>query len=364
MKNNSCIKKTVSLLLTAVTIIAAFSLLGCSREGKIVLEYKGYTIDKETYNYWFSSLEEHYLLYYSDIVDSEEYWNKEYTKGETYGEYMNNRIKTQISCYLVAQHLFDEYKLSLSKKTDQKINDAIDDQIEYYGGRSAFNEVLSQYGINISKLKKIYTMEEKFLLLNDYLYNSKTGVEKPTDDEKDAYYKENYARVKYLMVMKKKEYVYDKDGNRVTDANGLYKYNDLTEAQMEEKTAYANSVYEAVLAGKDLSEYLKKDFPELSIPNGFYLTANDYVTHTTDVIDAVFSMKTGDTVLVSNDDAYFIIHRYELLDKAYKNPTDATQFLNFDSDVAGEKFNEKFEELIKEIKADDKTVESFNVATN
>ena len=357
-------KRKFAIILCALIILSSVLTLFSGCASKTAAEYKGNSIDEGIYKYWFMSLEEHYLEYYSDITDNPEFWAKEYEPGKTYGEYMDERIKTQIYCYLVAQDLFKTYGLKLSERTKQAIDDTIDEQIEYFGSKSEFNSYLSEYGINISKLKKIYTMEEKFIMVRDYLYDKDKGVEKPTDDEIDAYYRENYARIKYFMVLRNVKYVYDKDGKKVTDTNGYYKYEDLTEDEKKAQTDYANSIYEAVLGGETLDAYLKKDYPELTdVPNGYYVTAEDYHIHTPEVIEAAFDMKAGEARLVSNEDAYFIVTKFDLLDKAY-NGADSAQFYYLETYVSNQKFNKKFEELIASVKFDENIIKKFSVTND
>ena len=344
------IKKTVlSLVLVFSFVIQMLSFSACSSKNETVLEYKGYTIDKTTYSYWFDVLEEYYMSYYSDIKDTAEFWNKEYADGESYGEYMNKTIKNQISCYLISQYLFDEYKLKLTDDAIDEIDETINSQIEYYGSKAAFNKELEKYGINVGKLRKIYMMEEKFITVKTYLYDTKTGIEKPTEEDKKEYYQSNYARINYLMVLRNKEYAYDDDGKHITDANGFYTYVDLTEEQIKEKTAYANKVFEEVKNGADIKKYIKKDNPDSVQENGYYVTADDYVIHTADIINATFEMEIGSTVLVSNEDAYFILQRYELIPGAYNLSAESANFYYFETYVAAEKFNKKFEELMKEV---------------
>lgn len=346
------INKLIGLLLITATMLTVF--VGCAGEGsEKVMEYKGYAVTEGMYRYWMKAWKDDYVNNYSDVQDTEAFWTAENAAGGTNEEYISDVIKTRIRYYLVAQSLFDEYKLELTDEEKDAIKTDIDEQIEYYGTRSAYNEHLKEtYGMNVSALEKVYTFEARYTKLYSYLYST-SGKFTATADELDEYYHNYYSRVKYVMFMKEVRYAYDEDGNRLTDSTGNYATENLTEEEKEAITKTANEVYETVKNGGSIDEPYEQYMSEYqdveSYPNGFYITADEYNLHTATVTEAALDMEVGEVRLVENDDCYFVVQKFELIDKAYSSAVDKGQFTYLVSYCNGEKFVTQFEELAKGI---------------
>ena len=90
-------------------------------------------------------------------------------------------------------------------------------------------------------------------------------------------------------------------------------------------------------------------FDAKKYPNGFYITADEYTQHTAEVTNAALSMKVGDVQLIENDACYFVVQKFELIDKAYASEVDNGQFSFLVSYCNSEKFVKNFEELSKKI---------------
>jgi hypothetical protein len=184
--------------------------------------------------------------------------------------------------------------------------------------------------------------------------------------ELDAYYQNYYARVKYVMFMKKTKYVLDEDGKRVTDSNGYYKMEDLTADEQAEVKKTVDEVYNDVKGGGKISEHFSKHmeqfgFKEESYPNGFYITPDEYAQHTAEVTNAALDMEIGEVRLVENDACYFVVQKFELLDKAYYTDIDKDQFTYLVSYCNSEKFTKHFEELAKGIEVKDELISGYRL---
>ena len=70
----------------------------------------------------------------------------------------------------------------------------------------------------------------------------------------------------------------------------------------------------------------------------------------------------NEAILCENEDAYFIVQRYALPDKAYLG-SDKTQFESIASDTVEKKFMTKFNEVIGSIETDQSLVEKYSVTT-
>ena len=337
-------KKVISLLL----IIAMIPVFAACSGGKNAMEYEGYSFSEGMYLYWMKNWKAYYINNYSDVSDTEEFWSAENASGLTNEEYLTQQIETRIKYYLIAQKLFDDYKLTLDKEVKDAIESDINDQIEYYGNKSEFNTALKKdYGINISVLRNIFTAEEKYQKVFNYLYDTASGIKTATPDDIESYYRDNYVRVKYVMFLKDVKYVYDENGKRVTDSTGYYKFDDLTEDEKAEVKANFERVYEDVSSGGDIGQYMKEYMEEFGYdasgyPNGYYISADDYMTHTADVTSAALAMDVGEVRKLETESSYFVIQKFELIDNAYSTVPDSDQFTYIVSYCNNEKFSKEF----------------------
>ncbi len=348
-------KKILILLFVTVCVLSAFA--GCAKSGDAVMTYKKYSISEDMYRYWLISWKNNFVENYSDIEDTDEYWNSPVSEGsdQTNGEYVRSNIETRIRYYLIGQALFDEYNLSLDKDAKVKIKGYVDDKIAYYGGRSACNSALEKtYGISLATLEKIYTFEEKYLTVFNYLYGS-DGKLSATAQEIDDYYHNYYARAKYVMFLKDCKKKYDENGKVVTDSEGHVVYEDLTDEEKAQVKQDAQTVFDDVKADKkfdkynDAMDYYMEKYMEEHVsdiletyPNGFYITADEYLVHTAAVTEAVFDMEDGEVRFVENESCYFVIKKYPLIDKAYASSADSGQFSYLVSYANSEKFSKDF----------------------
>ena len=358
-------KRTVIIILALTMLVP--SLISCS--SKNVMEYKGYELTEEMYRYWMKSWKNYYIEKFSDVTDTEEFWQATSIAGVTNEAYITEQIETRIKYYLIAQKLFEEYKLTLDDETKDKIESDIGDQTEHYGSKSEFNDYLKEeYGINISTLRKIYYAEEKYTAVYNYLYNNTNGIHTSTPDELDAYYHNYYARVKYVMFFKNVKYAYDDEGKRITDpSTGYYSFIDLTDEEKAEVVNKAEEVYNGLLAGENIDDYMVKYMDEFEFdlslyPNGFYISADDYVSHTSDVTSAALEMQPGEVRKIENDDYYFIVQKFELIDKAYSKTPDSEQFQYLVSYSNNEKFSVEFNEYAKDIKIDEVLKKKYSLS--
>jgi hypothetical protein len=159
--------------------------------------------------------------------------------------------------------LFDELGLKLSNETKKSINEDINAQIGHYGSRSEYVKVLeSKYGMTINEIKKVFTAEEEYLAVYEYLYDEIRGKETASEKELDDYYNTYYARVKYVMFLKNTKYLYNDDGTRKTDSNGMYLTEELTEDEKAAVTEKAHKVYKEALDGADMNDLMVKYMEE------------------------------------------------------------------------------------------------------
>lgn len=358
--------KPIALILALVTLSSL--LISCKDTNGTVLQADGVRIDETAYRYWYIQLKDYYVDTYADLEDTVPFWNSEMPDmNVTYGEYIDNKIRTQIQYYLAGNVLFERYGLELSSSVINSIDTDIDDGINSFGSRAQYDAYLEErYAVNSRELRKIKVMEQKFMALYNHLYDSEKGIEKATNEEIALFYKENYARIKYYMILKNYEYVYDKDGNRVVDSNNRYQMVELSDEKKAEKKTHAEEVLAAVSGGENIDTYIKKYYSDLAkaYPNGYYVLKNDnYIAmFTPTLINAAFSLELNGVIVVENEDAYFVVQRLGLIDNAYLG-TDKAQFDSIASDAVESKFIKKFEGIIDTVVIDEALFEKYSVIT-
>lgn len=371
MYKKNVFKKITAVVLLLSLILSVSALVSCGgKEG--VLSVEGVECTEDMYRYWYIQLKDYYVSNYG-IADSKEFWLTQVTNADyTYAAFVDNKIRTQIDYYLAGNVLFQQYKLDSKLKDTWDtikncIDEEIDDGVNSFGSRAEYDDYLEQkYGIDSSIYRRVKQMEQKFYLAYDYLYNSESGVERATDAEIDAYYTENYARIKYYMVLKNYEYRVDSEGNRVTNSSGSFIQDPLTEKEKLEKAVYAKQAYEAILGGADIDTFIKKDYSDMltEAPNGYYLAKGEYYGRlfTNTILDATFSMKIGDTVLCENDDAFFIVQRLSLPEKGYQG-VDKSQLSNIGEFAVNEKFEARFAPIIDAIEKNTDVCDKYTVVS-
>ena len=148
------------------------------------------------------------------------------------------------------------------------------------------------------------------------------------------------------------------------DSTGSYVKEPLTEAEKAEKALYAREVFEKISAGTDIDIYIKKDFPEIIsyAPRGYYLLQNETYAQlfTPTIVNAAFDMAVGETVLCENDDAFFVVQRFDLVENAYTG-ADKDQFSSLGTYAINEKFENRFKEVIDSVEVDFDAVKEFSV---
>ncbi len=362
-------KRTTAFLLALLTLaMACLALVSCGDKNATVLSLDGVEFNEKAYAYWYTELKNYYVSSYSDIQDTEECWKTEISDlGITYGEFVDDKIRTQIRYYLAGNSLFKELGLSVPQSVTSTIDENIEDAINSFGSRSAYDKYLDKkYGINSKEYRAIKLMEQKYYLVYSHLYDSQTGTDLATAEEIDLFYQENYAHIKYYMVRKNFDYEYDKDGNKVLDSSGKYVLVELTDEQKAANRKKIEEIYAKVKDGESLDSYIQKDFPDeaKNYPNGYYVLQNEYYGYlfTSTVINAAFELTIGESVFCENEDAYFIVQRLSLPDKAYQE-SDKDQFSDIGDYAVSDKFEARFAEVMKNIVANETLVEKYSVLT-
>lgn len=358
------------------------------------------------------------LKYNGHPTESNDFWDTIIsTQGAaTYNDYFCHLVQEEAKKMLVKLYLFDEvYGLTLPDSTydtiDQYINDAL--EMLHDGSKTAFNQALSLYGVNIDMLRENYIMEDKIDLLKQRVL-AQTG-----DLAKDEYYRDNYVRFRQIL-LPLYEYVYETDengdqiyykegsdsicydtsgvtktgtdGKPIVDSNGDTVYftedgriaynkkkgelrgvdkdeDGYTDYKMLDEEAAAtvakraNELFE-LITEEDFSTFeeygsmLSEPGLWEAYPNGIFVNKNkNYsIAYLDDIQKALADMAVGETALIKSDNAYHFIMKYELTDRGYSNKENSDWFEEFNNEVVEAVLDEMCEKYMNQIEIYDEVL--------
>ncbi len=343
------VKKTVSALLA---LICLFTLLcGCSEAEEYVLSYGQYGITEKQYSYWMAYYKTTFLnsfIEYGMVEESsytEDFWQND-AEGQTLFDLTKQRADDYMKRLVVCMHLYDEYGIGESEDAREELHIAVDkciaEDITGAGSRSALNNALGKYKLNISALEEIYRIELKKTMVEEYLYGT-SGAEKLTSEEKEQYYQATYARVKHVLVNTVDKYVLDDDGKKIVDTStGYYKTEKLTDSEKAEKNALADTLYQQAQTQdfEKLIEEYNEDEGMTYYTDGYFLTKDS--SYEANFLQAALEMKEGEVRRVESAYGVHIIKKYPLQEKAYEKEINENFFSDLEEKALGAKKDDMY----------------------
>lgn len=348
--------KLCAFLLAAAMLLP---LAGCAAD-PVALSYKGIDITTNMYRYWLSTYKGTFMYTYTDMNNTDAFWDSVLYDNVTAEQYLNGAVVDNVKRNLVCLALFEQYGLSLPDSTVAAIDDYIAELTEEYAGgsRRSFNQTLSQYGINADILRDIYIIEDKISLLFEYLY-SDGGPFALTEETLDAYYRENYARVRHIYVNDAYAYQTNDAGYYTYDSSGNVVTRALTEEELAEKTAKIEAIDEALAEGTDFATVYETYSEDLYYVNGYYLTREtDFID---EVVEAAFALEIGETVCVKSDYGTHYLMRLELEDYAYNDTNNADFFDGFTDAVKNDDLLNRLNELLPEVTVNEEEIGKYSI---
>ncbi len=344
-------------IISAILLLSVFlSLLcGCAdKKEPYVIACGEFGITEKQYDYWLAYYKTKFLntfLQSGTVTESdytEDFWDTEISERSLY-ELTKEQAESYISDIVICLALYDEYKLGEIEGAEEQIeisiDQFIDEDIKSAGSRSALNKHLSEYKLNIKQLREIYEFEIKRTMVEDYLYGE-LGTDKVTDEDRDNYYRENYVRVKHVLVNTKDKYVLDDKGERIMDpSTGYYKTEKLTNEEIATKTTLAAEIFEKAQSGEDFEKLIEKygeDEGMTYYTDGYFLTKSS--PYEENFLNASFDMKDGEIKSVTSAYGIHIMKKYALEDGGYKKEVNENFFAELDSEIISQKKKNKFSE--------------------
>ena len=237
-------RRILSVILCLALLMGAVAMTACSKRGTTLLELNGYTISTNQYQLLLSRVKA--SLYYAGYsVDSSTFWDMVIdSEGNTYDQYFRNAALNDAKRYLAAAVIFDEEGLVLPQSYKDAIDEDIDEYIRDAGSKSALNNALSAYGVNVDMLRDLYELEAKYAYLQTYLYGAEG--EKVAANVRYDYLTEHAVCFKQVLI-RAFDYVYE------TDLNG-----DEIYYKVGENNAQVNNIaYDTVNGNIRLDEFDK-----------------------------------------------------------------------------------------------------------
>lgn len=395
-------KKQVKIL-TLILCLALCLPLFVSCGAEPLMTYEDSSLSVNVYQFLLSRMKGT-LAYYGYEVEKQSFWKTviDLENGTTYNDYFCATILQQTKFYLIADRLFDEEGLSLTKADENTVDELLDAYVKKAGSKSKLNAELKDYGVNYDILRDIYILEMKIERLKEHIYG-KEG-EKIDTDVKEEYFNENYVAFKQIFLAtydymtdkdrfgetvyytdeKHKAIAYDKEnGKTMTDEygkeikdllgnpeyfttdgkiaydkeNGVIGYvtNDdgdkiIVEISDERKgKIYDNAKkYASECSGNVtlFEEYIKKyDESEggsliyLYSSDGYYAAQNDAVAYFDEMAELLSTLETSECKVFKSSYGYHVICRYKNENGAYDKKENEEMFSDFDESLISRLFD-------------------------
>ena len=349
-------KTRIFALLCAVLLL--LPLAGCA-SAPAVMRYGTKSVSANEYRYWLSTYKGNFLTSYSDMSDTDAFWDSVLYDDVTAEEYLNQAVAENVKRTLVCTALFDEYGLKLSDGAVADVDDYIADLIKERGNgsKNVLNQTLANFGINVDMLRDICLAESKTSQLFSYLYG-KGGPREMSTEALDAYCAKNYVRICHIYV--NNAYTYDMDGdNYKFDTTGQALTRALTDAEKSEKDQTVAAIETALDTGEDFLAVYETYSEDHYYKNGYYLTrTTDFIP---EVVDAAFSLNVGEWTRVDSDYGVHFILRLEMDSAPYNNADNEDFFGSFASDAKNDDFRAYLDTLLPDVETDDEALSQYSI---
>ncbi len=338
-----------------VTLLIIFAAAYSLSSPDAVMSYEGIEINEEMYCFWFSYYKMQLMSAYGikGTSDTPELWQTEIENGVTYGEYFTKIIDDRIKTKIVTSYMYDSLGASLPDYGVEEINDYLEATLDYVadGDKKELDRIAKKYHTSYDAIKRVASFDYKAELLFKLLYGDGSYA---TEEQKDNYYKENYARVKVIFLNTKTKTV-EKDGKSYTV--------ELTQEEIADKLTLAANVESRLKSGEALETLMSiysDDTASTYYENGFYLSKNtDYPIP--EVVTSSLSLPVGEWTRIESGYGIHFIARYPLDEKGYESKDNSDWFDSFDADVAMTEFDKTVLSLIDEVKVNEKNKSKWTI---
>lgn len=353
----------------AASIICLAILTSCTGDSSnVVISAEGTQsadISANMYNYWASTSKANFIHSYTDIKDTDEFWQSEYEEGKTYAQYLDSLVLEDIKTTAVCLSLYNEMRLSLTDSQREAIDKNINGYLTEYanGNKNILNNALSAYGANMTILRAVKEAEAKRTLVYDFLF-SEGGEKALTAEDYEKYYQDNYYRFQIIYINNKYEYVLDEKGNYTTNADGTYVTRALSGDSLDQKNQTIKNVSDKIAAGEDFDLLYNAYSEEKAYANGYYFTASDSYTNAVfyKLIGDIAAIEIGETVISEYDSGTYIMKRLPLDEGAWNQSINKDFFGSFKAIASNAAFRVFCAERFDKLTIDTETISRYSVS--
>lgn len=255
--------------------------------------------------------------------------------------------ETQRGCaeYVAIEHKFNELGLTLTDSDNNKIEQQYKeswDAVKAFFEKNGVGE--ATYRLSLENARKRELIFEK--------YYDKGGIEEVAVDDLMVHFKENFAAINMFGVKLETgdeltEEQKTKNETAKTDAEGMVKKLNDKKNKMTFNEVYMEYVK---LENEKLPEEEQKDTEVKDDKETTILIKKGTTSPSEKIVTAIFDevKAEGDTVLLTDDDAYYVVRRYDVTKSEEKFDEMRTQLL---SEVKGDDFTKLVEEWTTEAQA-------------
>ncbi|MGB4466345.1 MAG: hypothetical protein WBI55_09580 [Eubacteriales bacterium] len=345
MKKLPIIKFT-ALIIAAATI--AIVLSACGNAGEPALEYGDIVVTSRMYEYWAAHYKAVFMRSYAGISDTDEFWDSEASDGMTAEEYLSSTLLENVKKNVAGAWLFDYMGLKFTSKMRKEIKEGIKSLRDNLtdGKKRAFNEYLSQFGINDDILYDIYVMDAKVSYCYNYLFG-KSGIAEISDNDRKIFLDENYTHIQHLYINNKYKYVLDKNGNYTYDEHGKVVTADLTSEEIAEKEEAIAAVEGGLNSEVSFEELWDEYSEDKYYEKGYYISSD--TKFITEVVTAAFKIEVGEWTKVETQYGVHFIKRYAMGEAPWNDKTYADFFIDFEDKLKEYLFTKMLGEITDKI---------------
>lgn len=364
--------KKVFLIFTAVflgVVLLAGIVIGtvsAVKESRSVMSYKGIYMYEGVANYLAASYKYTFKAALTRLgingADTESFWGRDAGGGKTYGEVLLENTDRYLKSVLVGSYMFDR-NTRLTKNDKQVIKTATDEVLLHKAGGDVdtFNEIAEPMGFDFDDFERaaelIYKYEMAMTVIFGYdAVALQSGL---FDAQCDEYYKQNYSRVRLLVIRTDGEWATDPEtGEQVLD--------EYDETERSEALAKIEDIREKIADGR-MNEnafiwHIQNEYPtdQVNDEKGYYFSASSAYSHNfadeggRSVVKAALSMKVGEYTECELDIGTCFIFRCALEERAYSSYVLERFFEDFYVNAAPSIYADSLVEYFGGIKVKDK----------
>lgn len=362
-------KRIIRLAAFAVALCVALASLaallcackGDEKSGGAVMTLGEKTIDEGTYRFLYATYKARYLARYSDASDSAAFWSAGREDGLTNAAWMDSLIRDSIRMQLVAEHLYDSSGLTLDENTENSVDEYISDvkNERFEGDDDLFASALAAFGTNEAGFRAALLSGEKMSALYKHYFGS-GGVRPVTDEERAAYYRENYVRFAQINV--NDAYAYrERDGHYVQNADGSYETRELTKDELAGKKRAIEEIESRLAAGETVEGMYSDRSENTDYPHGYYFTAQNAAKYDEKIVSAALGLSVGEWTKVTTEHGTFFIERLSLDEGGFALAENADFFGDFESSLKDSLFDDLLRSYFTKIAEDAERVNALSV---